>query len=78
MMETYTEKTMVEYAVNGDLTYTVWYDNKIIGKIDPLGDNVRQTYIYENGNFILKHTFLFPEEAYAFFCNLVGLCQEGE
>jgi hypothetical protein len=61
----------VEYAVNEDLTYTVWYGDKIIGMVDPIGEDVRQVYIYEDGEFILKHTFLFPEDAYEYLCSLV-------
>jgi hypothetical protein len=62
----------LEYSVDSDLTFTVWYENKIIGKVDPLNDDVRQVYVYENGEYIFKHTFLFPEDAYSFFCTLVG------
>jgi hypothetical protein len=61
----------VEYAVNNDLTYTVWSGDKIIGMVDTLGDNVRQVYVYEDGEYIFKCTFLFPDEAYEYFCSLV-------
>jgi hypothetical protein len=66
----------VEYSVNGDLTYTVWFNNKIIGKVDPLGEDIRQVYIYEKGKYILNHTFLSPEDAYSYFCTLVGASNE--
>jgi hypothetical protein len=61
----------VEYAVNDDRTYTVWYGDDIIGMVDPIGDKVRQVYVYDDGEFIFRCTFLSPEEAYEYFCSLV-------
>lgn len=62
----------VQYSVNDDLSFTVWYGDVPIGKVDYCDNHkgMRDVWVYTSGNteYVGKYS---TEEAYTFFQELV-------